>query len=160
MKSRRILIITTIIIIISVINSQSKPTAFTNNWQKLSDQGSTYLTLVKDLMEMARAHRGNDTDFQVTYELVTAASEANDYLEAASDLLFIYDQISNPADRTSVRLYVNKRLNEYASRFDRLIKHVNTSLSFSISSGIAATGIRLRDELRSGQYLLKSVVIK
>jgi hypothetical protein len=160
MRSSRILIIIVTIIIISAINSQSKSTESSNNLKKLSEQGSIYITLAKDLMEMARAHSGKDTEFQAVYLLSTAASEADDCIEAASDLLFIYDLISNPADRILVRLYINKRINDYASRFDFLIKQTNTSLSFSISSGVAATGIRLRDELRGGQNLLKSCVIK
>jgi len=158
MRSTRILIITVVIIIISAINSQSKPTEHINNWEKLSEQGQIYLTLAKDLMEMAKAHRGNSYEYEVSYVLFTAASEASDYIEAVSDLLFIYNMISNPADQKVLKLYINKRVNDYTLRFEFLIKQVNTSLSFSISSGVAATGIRLKDELRSGQQLLKSCI--
>lgn len=160
MRSLRVLIIAIVIIIISAINSQSKPMEPSNNWKRLSEQGSIYLTLAKNLMEMARANIAKGTEFQVTYELSIAAAEANDYIEAASDLLWIYDQINNPADKAAVRFYINKRINDYASQFDFLIKQVNNSLSFSTSSGVAATGIRLRDELRGGQSLLKSFVIR
>jgi len=160
MRLVRVLIIIVVILIISAINLQSNPTESINNWKKLSEQGSIYLTLAKDLMEMAKASSGNDIEFQIEYELSILAAEANDVFEAASDLLWIYEQISNPIDRIAVKIYINKRVNDYTSRLDFLIKQVNTRLSYSKSPGVAANGLRLKDELRSGQNLLKSAVIK
>jgi hypothetical protein len=159
MRSTRILLIVLVIILFSAINSFGKNTTSGDNWQNLSEQSKVFLTMAKDSTEMARGHRGNSTEFQVALDLNAAATSASDYLGAASDMLWIYDQISTPADRTVVRSYINKRLNDYASFFDLLIKQVNLNLSFSGSSGIAATAVRLRDELRSGQHLLKSAVI-
>ncbi|MGO8763288.1 MAG: hypothetical protein ACLP2P_00495 [Desulfobaccales bacterium] len=160
MRSTRIMLIIVAIIIFSAINSFGKTTASGDNWQKLSEQSIVFLTMAKDFTEMAKGQRGNITEFQVALDLNAAATSASDYLGAAGDMLWIYDQINNPADRVAVRIYVNKRLDDYGIFLEHLIKQVNLGLSISVSSGIAATGIRLRDELRRGQYLLKSVVIE
>ena len=160
MRSTRILLIVVVIIIFSAINSFGKTTTSGDNWQMLSEQSKVFLTMAKDFTEMAKGRRGDSTEFQIALDLNAAATSASDYLSAASDMLWIYDQISAPADQTVVRSYIKKRLNDYASFFDIFIKQVNLNLSFSGSSGIAATAVRLRDELRSGQNLLKSVVIK
>jgi hypothetical protein len=160
MRSAQVLIIVLVFITTSAINSLGKPLTPGNDLKKLSQQSQVLLNLAKDFMEMARAQRGNNVEFEIASELNVLASTAHDYLNAAGDLLWVYAQITNPADRTAVKSYINERLNDYASLFDELIKNVNLNLSYSASSGIAATGMRLRDELREGQSLLKSVIIK
>ena len=104
--------------------------------------------------------RTNPGEYEVARALSLSASTANDYFTAATDIVFIYEQVNSPSDRTRLRPYVNKRLDDYSRFVEHLIKAVNQELSRTSSAGIAATGTRLRDELRDGQSLLKASEMK
>jgi hypothetical protein len=134
---------------------QSHPGA--QSWRKLDDKAKTHWSLSKDLLDMAAA---SPREFQVAHDLSASAGQANAYLTAASDLLWIYAQINAPLDKAAVRQYINMRLDAYSQLLELEIKQVNPALSFSASAGIATTETRLRDALPDGQSLLKSAEIR
>lgn len=131
-----------------------------HGWGKLSDKSSSYRTFAKDLLDMAETRQRDPEELRVAYELSAIAERASDYLSAASDLLWIYDQITSPVDRATIRSYINNQLESYSRLLEHAIKGVNVNISVSTSAGIAATGTRLRDELRDGRLILKSVAIR
>lgn len=138
---------------------QSRPTE-EQSWKKLNDKSRLYLVIGKDLLEMARAQKHDIIQFQCVMDLATSANQANDYLSAASDIVYIYDMINARSDKGRVKPYIKQRLEQYSQALELTIKLVNLSLSNLTISGIAATGTRLRDELRDGQSLLSTVEIR
>ncbi|MFH1250341.1 MAG: hypothetical protein V1715_04480 [bacterium] len=145
---------------VSSASGQTPPTE--QSWIKLNDKVRIYLMIGKDLLDMAKA-KANMKDFDeslTAIELHKAASEAHIYFSAATDLTFIYQMIDSIPDKDRVRPYINQQLNNYSTSIEFIIKEVNNNLSSLTTAGIAATGTRLRDELRDGQSLLKTSKVR
>jgi hypothetical protein len=128
-------------------------------WLKLSDKAKIYLALSDDILQMLDGKQGSN-DFEFALGLETSAKHAMENFTAASDLIWIYNQMGVQRERDAVRPLINKRLDSYSQLLDVTIKEVNSSLSHITSPGIVATGTRLRDELRDGQSLLNTVKVK
>ena len=143
---------------VSNSSGQSNPTE--QSWKKLDDKSRLYLAIGKDLLEMSKAQQRNIDQFQCVIDLQAAAIQASDYFSAASDIVHIYDMIDARSDKARVKPYINNRLEQYSQLVEISIKLVNLSLSNLTIAGIAATGTRLRDELRDGQSLLSTAKIR
>jgi hypothetical protein len=138
-----------------------------NSWGQVEEpamslykQGHIYINFAQDFLEMGKSLKAMPDERQLAINLNNTAISANDYLWAAGDLLRVYDMISNPADKAKVRPFINKRLDSHVNGLELNIKEVNLSLPDSKNSRLKATAVRLRDELRKGQDLLKSAKIK
>lgn len=138
----------------AVLSAQS-PSA--SPWKPLDDQGSRYQALSKDLLAMEDTR---SADAETAGELYTISGSAFDYFTASSDLLYLYDNITEPANRASVRAMVRLRLQYYARLLDSNTEYVNKRLTHIQAPGVAQTVLRLRDELRRGSDLLKATVVK
>lgn len=139
----------------SAQGTQSSP-----DWKRLADQSVKYLSYAKDLNQMAKPRVQDLDEAQASLELAQTAVGASDQLSAASDLVLIYAQITLSTDRDAVRAFVSERLEGYSRSLDLTVETVNLALARIKSAGIAATGTQLREELRNGQNLLRSIVIK
>ena len=93
----------------------------------------------------------------------TVSSQTSEYLAAASDLVFIYDMMSDGNDRSitkeRISAFIKKRINYYAERAESFVGTVNNDISHTKSPGMAASALRLKEELRKVAALLKSTDI-
>lgn len=110
-----------------------------------------------DFLDFAEANQNSPLEYEIAFNFYAAASQTRDYLSAAFDLLFLYTMISSKNDRSFARQYIKSSLNNYAQLVDNSVRMVNHGLSYTKSPGIAASGTRLKDELRIIKAFFESI---
>lgn len=111
----------------------------------------------RDFLDFKKALGDNPLEYEIASNFYEATSQTRDYLDATSDLLFVYSNISNKNDRSVVRPFIKFRLKSYAQSADDSVRIVNNGLSHTKSPGVAASGTRLKEELRSIKALFESI---
>lgn len=135
-------------------SQQSKPQS---NSDVLDTRIKRLFDYEQDFIEFTKSNRNNTNEYEIARELVTVARESSDLVDAASSLLFVYDNITSKADRATVSRFIESKLSTYVQMLDLSIKQINLQLSYTKSVGIAASGTRLKEELRDIKSLLESI---
>lgn len=93
-------------------------------------------------------------DFNENYSLVSRL-----FFEAA-DLFLMYEFITDTEKREAAKKLVNNRLDGIIEIFEVEINSINSHLALQEHPAIIGIMMRMKDELRLGQELLKSAAIK
>jgi hypothetical protein len=133
-----------IFLVAGVASAQSKP-----QWsaESLTPKIKILMNYERDMLEVAEAHKGSP-EFENAMNLVVAASTTGDYLDAARTLLRVYDNVSCDRDRARIQPLLKAQLSYYAKQTDVEIRRVNLALSYTNAQGIAATAVRMKDDMR------------
>lgn len=123
-------------------------------------QAEMLRNIATDLIDMAKAKIGDTKEYEVASDLSTVASNTAESLDAASDLLWLFDFIHDSADRSTAAKFINFKLDGYSRSLDVAIQQVNLGLVHSRNAGIAERGKALRNALREGQSLLAAAKVK
>ncbi len=88
--------------------------------------------------------------------LSDVATRNREVIWAVTNLLVIYDVISNQADKDKVKPLVTVNLRYYSDKFDGEIKYVNGLISLTKLPGVATDAVSLREDLSETKNLLDS----
>ncbi len=123
--------------------------------QQLGEKSSRYRILAKELIQVSKTLKGKQSE--IGKSLAKISWEANDIMDASADLVYLFSLITEPESRRRANAYIPEKLDFYAVSLGKKLKTLNGYLSFSKSRRISATGVTLRDEIRSGRSLLRSI---
>ena len=132
----------------------------TRSSTRLHVKSTELLQYARDLLTLAKATTTEPLEWEIASRLRDSASSCFEYLEAASDLLFMYETMSNQAERSAVKPTINTRLDYSVEMIETDIEGVNLRLGRTIRPGVAETGTRLREAMREAVALLRSVKLK
>ncbi len=114
----------------------------------LDVQAKKILDHEEDFGACARSNKFDTTEWQVCYSLLTVASESYSSIDAVSSLLHVYSLISSKSNRAAVRPFIKKKIEIAAKLLSLNVKSVNLELAQTHNSAVAASGVRLKEDLR------------
>jgi hypothetical protein len=120
--------------------------------RRMYNYGGSFLQFEKIQLENHNAREGG-----TGRRLSEVATYERNYIDAISDLLFVYARITNEADRISVKAYITKRSKNYGRLTGENIEDVNQSLTYVKSAAITASAAHMRDDLREIKAFLESI---
>jgi hypothetical protein len=104
----------------------------------------------RDMNEMAGPFTRDCELFHELMNLSEQADVASSHALAVEDMLEMYSLISTPKDTMAAGKVLTKHIDNSKQALESAIKSVNLSLSTSsMPAGVAVTGTRLRDDIRS-----------
>jgi hypothetical protein len=146
-----------LLLIIGTSQLPAQQSNILSNIEIINSRAKLMSDYARDFLDFMKALEGNTIEYEMASNFYVATSQTRDYLDAASDLLFVYSYISSKNDRSVVRPYIKFRLKSYAQSVDDSVRIVNSGISHTKSPGLAASGTRLKEELRSIKALFESI---
>lgn len=128
--------------------TQSNPSAFYDKAERFSNYD-------KDFISFATADNNDKQEHEAARELGEIAGDASERLSSAGFLVEIYDRLSCPEDRASIRPVIEGEFSIYKKLMDNSIDDANLNVASTQKPAVAAEGIHMRDELREAENLLK-----
>lgn len=96
-------------------------------------------------------------EFQVSISLLTVASRTSEYLAAVHTLLEVYGDLSCEEDRSRVRLVIGRELGFYRELMESAIAESDLNIAHTHMPGVAAEGVRMRDDLKEVKRIFDSI---
>jgi hypothetical protein len=133
--------------------------------ERFVNQEQIFMNLSKDLSETLRGIPGDNIKIMMRKQ---AALDMNSnylliiisYFISAREFLMMYDLITDPYNKEIGRVRVNEKLNVCFTALGYEIERINSTMAEQEHPAIIAIGMRMKDELRKGQELLRSAIIK
>jgi hypothetical protein len=102
----------------------------------------------EDFLAFAKSKRDNPSEWQICYNLHAASLQTADYLDTISSLIYVYSNISRKTDRLVVRPFIQKKVKLITEQISLSVKQVNNEVVYTNNPAVAASGTRLREDLR------------
>jgi hypothetical protein len=113
-----------------------------------------------DFATFAKSMPAPSFEYDITEGFLADASETTEELHAAGSLLEIYDGLSCEQDREKSRVVIERDIHYYVQFIEQHITTANLGIAHTQNPGVAAEGIRMRDDMREAKTILDSIKLR
>jgi len=149
------------------VGTAAMPLAATSPRQEASVQSSPLsksLALAKrfsqherDFLDFAKSSRNNRDEREISDTLAAIAERTYEYLDSTIALLEVYENISSGADRAKIQPLIKLQVSRYVKNIEGSVPEVNANLADTKLPAVAATGDRMKQDLRDAKAFLDSL---
>jgi hypothetical protein len=107
--------------------------------------------------QKAQAHSMDKLEILTTDNLDMVAIQTFDFLMAVASLVTVYSNITKDADSRRAKPIIKKLFDYYAEQIGVNVGRVNYWLAYTKSPAMAASGTRLKEDLREIKTLIESI---
>ncbi len=111
-------------------------------------------------VNFGKSASGSADEYEVAMALGTVASRTGEYLAAIHTLLEIYSDLSCGEDRARVRPLIERELVFYSELTGPSIEEADLNIAHTKMPGVAAEGMRMRDDLREVKRTVDSIRLR
>lgn len=111
----------------------------------------------RDFASFMSSQGHNDFEFVLSSTLAHVAESADLYLDTTYRLLWLYENMTCEQDKALTAQTIKLMIPSYLQLMEAQLTDTNNGLSHTRLPGMAATAVRMRDDLREARTLLYSL---
>jgi len=133
-----------------------------SRYELIAEQGDSLRAIAGDLLDMAKAYNNSTDalDYEIALSLSVESTRANEMCQAATDLVFVFDQISPSTQANRVRTYIQGRIRAYAKQLASASQSVSNGIAHAKHPGLALVADKLKQRLVVASRVVNDVVLR